>query len=142
MKRLILSLLAACVGTASFGETVVATTAIRSQTILTPAHLAVVTTDIAGGVSDPALLVGLETRVNLYPNRPVMMRDVGAPRVIERNQIVSLSYVQRGLSISVDARSLGVAGLGDSLRVMNLASRTIVSGIVVAPGRVQVGASQ
>lgn len=142
MTRLIPLIFAMCLGTACAAETVVATTAIRSQTILTPAHLAIVTTDIAGGVSDPALLIGLETRVNLYPNRPVLLRDVGAPRVIERNQIVSLSYAQRGLSISVDARSLGVAGLGDSLRVMNLASRTIVSGTVVAPGRVQVGASQ
>ena len=120
-------------------ETVVAVTAVRSNTILTAAHLAVIPNKIAGGVSDPAELIGLETRVNLYPNRPVLRQDVGAPRVIHRNEIVNLTYAQAGLRISVEGRALGPAGLGEDVRVMNLSSRNTIVGVVEAPGEVSVG---
>lgn len=130
------------VGFSAAAQTVVATTAVRSQTILTPAHLAVIGANVAGGVSDPALLVGLETRVTLYPNRPIMLQDVGAPRIIDRNEIVALLYNTSGLRISVEGRSLGVAGMGDVVRVMNLGSRAVVSGVVEGPGQVRVGGGQ
>ena len=123
---------------AGHADTVVAVTAIPSQTILTPAHLGVLDIDVTGAITDPARVIGLETRVNLYPNRPIRAQDVGAPRVVKRNQIVTLVYAQAGLNIQIDARALAAGGIGDRLRVMNLASKTVVWGIVEAPGRVRV----
>ena len=126
-------------GSPVVADTVVAVTAVRSQTILTAAHLAVIPRETVGGVSDPADLIGLETRVNLYPNRPVMQQDVGAPTVIDRNQVVTLLFEQAGLRISVEGRALGAAGLGEPVRVMNLGSRVVVVGTVEGPAQVKVG---
>ena len=141
MKRACL-LLALLTATPAVADTVIAVTPIRSQTILTPAHLGIISREVVGGVSDPSQLVGLETRVNLYPNRPIMMHDVGAPRVVDRNDLVTLTFAQSGLTISVEGRALGAAGLGESVRVMNLASRTVVVGQVDGPGNVSVGAAE
>jgi len=79
--------------------------------------------------------------VVLYPGRPILSGDLGAPAVVERNQTVTLIYRQGSLLIATDARALGRAGVGDMLRVMNLASRSTVSGQVDEAGRVIVGPS-
>jgi flagella basal body P-ring formation protein FlgA len=43
------------------------------------------------------------------------------------------------LSITTDGRALDRAGVGELLRVMNLASRQIVTGSVAADGSIEVG---
>jgi flagella basal body P-ring formation protein FlgA len=119
-------------------DSVLAAVTIRAHTILTADHLMLSDMDMPGAATDLAALVGMEARVNLYANRPIQPRDVGAPTVIERNQIVPLVFHAGGLAITTEARALGRAGVGDTLRVMNLASRSTVFGIVTAQGAVSV----
>jgi len=123
----------------AYAETLVAARTIRSQAILTPADLTLVAKTIPGALGDVEEAVGLETRVVLYAGRPIRPGDVGPPAIIERNQIVTLLFRRGGLTIAAEARSLGRAGVGDVLRVMNLTSRTTVSGTVGADGTVTVG---
>ena len=124
---------------AAWADTVIAVRTIRSRTILTAADLALQKNDLTGAFSSIAQVVGLETRVVLYQGRPISASDVGPAAIIERNQIVLLLYVRGTVSISAEARSLGRAGVGDRLRVMNLASRKTVIGVVDAGGNVVVG---
>lgn len=121
-------------------ETPVAARTIRAHTLIAPADLTTSPAEIPGAIADPALIVGLETRVALYAGRPIMPGDVGPPALVERNQIVRLAYDVGGLSIVTEGRALGRAGAGDTLRVMNLASRTTVTGFVRSDGTVAVGA--
>lgn len=134
-------LLALAVATPAPAEMLVAARTIRSQTILGPLDVAVVEGEMPGALIDPAEAIGQEARVNLYAGRPIAAGDVGPPATIERNQIVTLVYTQGGLTIAADARALGRAGTGDALRVMNLASRSTVTGFVAADGSVTVGAT-
>ncbi|RMD89268.1 MAG: flagella basal body P-ring formation protein FlgA [Alphaproteobacteria bacterium] len=120
-------------------ETLVSTRMIRAQEIIAPEDVKVTPANIPGALSAPEEAVGLEARVILYPGRPVRAADLGPPAVIERNAIVTLVFRRGGLTITADARALGRAGVGDTLRVMNLASRTIVKGIVLEDGSVRVG---
>ena len=132
-------LLAALAGPAWADTPVVART-IRAHSILTPSDLATVPGDVPGAIADPAQIVGREARVALYAGRPIMPGDVGPPALVERNQIVRLVYDSGGLSIIAEGRALGRAGAGDTLRVMNLASRSTVTGFVRSDGTVVVGA--
>lgn len=117
-------------------ETVVAARTIRAQTILTAQDLAVQ----PGGTGDVTVadLVGQEARVALYAGRPVARGDVGPPAVVDRNQIVPLIYEGNGLSILTEGRALGRAAMGEYVRVMNLVSRSTVTGRVTADGRIRV----
>lgn len=120
-------LLFTILGSPILAETVMAARTIPAQTLIAPEDLILRDVTIAGGESDPLLFVGMESRVALYAGRPVRAADVGLPAVIERNQIVPLIFQGSGLKIATEGRSLGRAGPGEMVRIMNLASRTTVS---------------
>ena len=119
-------------------QTVVATHTIRAQSILTAADVELIEESVAGAYIALDEVTGMEARVVLYPGRPIRIDDIGPPALVERNQIVTLIYSVAGLTIATDARSLGRGGIGDRLRVMNLSSRSTVSGWVLADGSVSV----
>lgn len=119
-------------------DIVVATQTIRANSIITPDLVGLKRGDVVGVYSDLDAVIGFEARRSIYPGRPVRRGDVGAPALVERNQIVALVYSGGGLNIKTEGRSLDRAGAGERLRVMNLGSRTTVSGTVMADGSVQV----
>ena len=135
----ILCAMAILAAQAAQAETLVAARTIRSNAILAAADLALIERTIPGALQSPEQAVGLEARVVLYAGRPIRDGDVGPPAIIERNQIVTLLYRRGGLIIAADARALDRAGVGDRLRVMNLASRSTVSGTVLPDGTISVG---
>ena len=94
---------------------------------------------IVGALTHPADALGLEARVTIYAGRPVRAGDLGLPAVVERNQIVPISFLSGGLAIKAEGRALARGGVGDVIRVMNLASRTTVSGRIAPDGQVVVG---
>ncbi len=118
-------------------DTIVAAHTIRAQTLLTGQDLAIRANDIEGGVTADQL-IGMEARVSLYAGRPIGLSDVGPPAVVERNQIVSLVYEANGLRISAEGRSLARAGPGEFVRVMNMSSRTTITGQVLPDGRIRI----
>ena len=119
-------------------DVVTAARTLRPGDIITTADLMVKTGELVGTASRPEQLIGLEARVSLYAGRPIALGDVGPPALVERNQIVPLVFEQNGLRISTEGRSLSRAGAGDFVRVMNLSSRTTVSGRVMPDGRIMV----
>lgn len=136
--KLLLSLMLMLLPVAACAESVLAAMTIRSGTILTADHLSLSDMTLPGAATDPKALVGMEARVNLYANRPIRPEDVGRPTLIERNAIVALVFATGGLTITTEGRSLGDGAEGDTLRVMNLASRSTVFGTVTPDGSVLV----
>jgi flagella basal body P-ring formation protein FlgA len=112
--------------------------AIRSQTILSADDLTLAEAAVPGAIAEIAAAVGQEARVTLYPGRPILTSQIGAPALVERNQLVRMTYSQGALSIVTEGRALDRAGAGEVVRVMNLASRQTVTGTVTTDGRVEV----
>ncbi|NUB44611.1 flagellar basal body P-ring formation protein FlgA [Fertoebacter nigrum] len=125
---------------AAQADSLVATRTLRAETILAPADMMLVAQAIPGALEDPSLALGQEARVTLYAGRPIRAADIGPPAIVDRNQIVALHYAGGGLSILTEGRALARGGVGDVIRVMNLASRSTVSGRIGAGGEVSVGA--
>jgi len=120
-------------------DSLVATRTIRAQTILASADMTFVAAEIPGAATDLAEAEGLEARVTLYAGRPIRPDDLGPPAIIDRNQLVSLAYTSGLIVIVTEGRALARGGVGDQIHVMNLASRTTVTGRIGADGVVQVG---
>ncbi|GAA6208914.1 flagellar basal body P-ring formation chaperone FlgA [Cognatishimia sp. WU-CL00825] len=116
----------------SLADVVVSTQVIRPRSVITAEVLGLRDAVISGTFADTAQVIGQEARVALYPGRPIRFGDVGPPALIERNQLVQLVFQTSVLTIKTGGRSLGRAAIGDMLRVMNLASRSTVVGIVQA----------
>lgn len=111
---------------------------IRAGTIVTEADLMRVKS-VPGGLQALDEVVGREARVTLYAGRALRKSDLGAPALVERNQLVLLVYERAGLSMLTEGRALSRGGEGDVIRVINLHSRLAVSGVVRADGTVAAG---
>lgn len=139
MMRFLVLLLALGLALPSHADVVVAAGTIRSQQIIGPQDVTLASGNIPGALSAIEDAVGLEARINIYPGRPVRAGDLQEPAVVDRNELVTLQYVTGGLLIITEGRSLDRAGMGERLRVQNLASRNTVTGTVSGPGLVTVG---
>ena len=122
----------------ALADIVVSTRTIRAKEIISATDLEFKPQQVAGAVSDPALLIGQEARIALYPGRPIRIGDVGSPALVERNDLVVLIFDHQPLSITAEGRALGRGAAGDRIRVMNLSSRTTVTGVIRPDGQIEV----
>lgn len=138
-SRAILFLVALLLPPPVQGQVLVVNRTLPAQTVIGPQDVSLQDGDVPGTHSAVEEVVGLETRVTLYPGRPVRVGDLGPAAVVERNEIVTLRFRSGALVIETDGRALDRAALGRGVRVMNLGSRTTVTGTVRGPGLVEVG---
>ncbi len=98
-------------------------------------------TSLAGGYfTDAGVAIGgLATRA-LGAGTVLSMTNVRAAPVIRRGQTVTLQYRSNALTVKAAGRALADAAPGQVLRVENLSSHRIVSGVVGPDGRVVIGA--
>jgi flagella basal body P-ring formation protein FlgA len=136
--RLAATLAFALLALPAAAETLVATRTIRAQAIIEPQDLTFAAIATPGALDDPSDVIGMEARVVLYAGRPIRPGDIGPPAIVERNQIVALVFRQGPLTIAAEGRALARGGAGDMIRVMNLASRSTVTGFVDPDGSVSV----
>lgn len=136
--RLVFALLVASIAMPATAETLVAARTIRAQEVLGPTDIAFTPKTVPGALTDPDQAVGKEARVAIYAGRPLRAGDLGPPAIVDRNTLVTLRYNANGLNIVAEGRALERGAVGDGLKVMNLASRTIVIGRVAEDGSVDV----
>lgn len=86
-------------------------------------------------------VLGLQTRSIIYAGRPIAPAQLAPPRLVERNQIVTLAYESGALSIRTEGRALAAGAAGEVIRVMNLASRSTVLATIRADGLLTVTAN-
>ena len=123
----------------TMADSVVATRTIQAQSMVNTDDVMLVSAVIPNALSRVDAAIGLEARVTIYAGHPVLAIDLGAPAIIDRNQIVSLAYQSGTIAILTEGRALARGRAGDVIRVMNLASRSTVSGKISADGTVLVG---
>ncbi|KIC18311.1 MULTISPECIES: flagellar basal body P-ring formation chaperone FlgA [unclassified Leisingera] len=122
----------------AWAEYLVPLRTIRAKAIVNAEDLALKKGEILGALSDPSDVIGMEARVALYAGRPMRPGDIGPPAIVERNDLVTLIFRQGGLTIAAEGRALGRGAAGEALRVMNLSSRTTVTGRITNDGSVEV----
>lgn len=137
MRRLMLLITLGLGPCGANAETVVALRTLRTGSMIMPGDLTTVAGQTEGAARTIEEVIGLELRETVYQGRPVMQALLGPPALFERNAIVALEYRRDLLTIRAEGRALDRGGVGDRVRVMNLASRRIVEGIVAGNGSVQ-----
>ena len=123
----------------AMADSLIATRTIRAKSVVQVDDVTMVAAAIPGALTGADAALGLEARIAIYAGRPIRASDLGAPALIDRNQIVAISYNSGALAILTEGRALARGGVGDVIRVMNLASRATVSGRIAADGTVHVG---
>lgn len=137
MKRLSVLLIFLMTHSA-WAEILVPVRTIRAKELITADDLMFKKLEAPGALTNPSEVVGQEARVALYAGRPVRPGDIGPPALIERNDLVKLIFRHGSLTIATEGRSLGRGAEGEYIRVMNLSSRTTVTGRISNDGSVEV----
>jgi flagellar basal body P-ring formation protein FlgA len=83
-------------------------------------------------------VVGQELRRPLAADGGIPLADLSAPSIVQRNQAVVLVLDAPGITLTAQGRAMESGALVAIVPVMNLASRAVVEGEVIGPGRVRV----
>lgn len=86
-------------------------------------------------------LDGKVARRTLLPGRMIPVGSVREAWIVEPGKPVQVLYVEGGLRIAVAAVALQAGAAGDMVRLRNVDSGAVFSGIVMADGTVRVSAS-
>lgn len=78
--------------------------------------------------------IGREVRRTVYAGQPITLDNTRPQRLVTRNQIVTVKFIQGGLEISTTGRAMGEAARNETVTVLNLQSRQLVQGVVQADG--------
>ncbi len=89
---------------------------IRVNEIILASDLTFKPVEVAGALSDANEVVGMEARVPLYPGRAMRPSDIGPPAIVDRNDLVMLSFHRGALTIMAEGRALGRGSEGNGSR--------------------------
>jgi len=130
---LISSLLLAAV--ANGPAELIAEVPIRAGDLVTPAN----SETIDGREADPGdPRLGREVVRSIYSGRPILLENTRSPRLVRRNDVVTVRYLAGALEITATGRALGDAGAGEVVSIVNADSRKTFQGVVQADGGVVV----
>ena len=93
----------------------------------------------ADAPSDPDMVIGMAAKRPLRAGASVAARDVGAAQVIKAGDIVTVAYEAAGISLSMQGKAMGAAGVGETASIQNPVSKKIVQALVTGPGQAVVG---
>lgn len=119
-------------------DVVTPTRTLRPGTLITAQDLTIRSGTQIGAFDRITDVAGQEARIALYAGRPIPFEAIGPPAIVNRNQIVSLSFRTAGISITTEGRAMERGGVGDRIRIMNLQSRATLFGLVQADGTIKV----
>lgn len=83
-------------------------------------------------------LAGLTTQRPLAAGQPVNRIQVKATASITRNQSVSIRYTRGAVELTVKGQALEDGQIGQTIKVINPATRTTVAGVVKENGVVEI----
>ncbi len=92
-------------------------------------------------VLDAESLVGLSPKRTLRAGSPVRMSEVQEPLLVTKGAQVTLVLETESMTLTARGRSMEDGSRGDTIRVTNAQSHTVVEGVVSGAGTVTVSAS-
>jgi flagella basal body P-ring formation protein FlgA len=84
-------------------------------------------------------VIGMAARRPLREGDPVLVRDVSAPLVIKSGETVDVTYADDGVVLTLQAKALANAAIGDTLNVLNTSSKKMIEVMATGPDEAVVG---
>ena len=91
------------------------------------------------GLDDAEAAIGLALKKPVRAGTAVSSRDLGAARVIAKNDSVSVHYRAGRVNLTLQGKALTAAAVGEPVRILNAQSKSVVEAIAAGPGLAVVG---
>lgn len=88
---------------------------------------------------DADAVIGLAAKRPLREGAAVQGRDVAAAQVIKTGDLVTVTYDDGGISLSLQGKAMAAAATGDLFAVQNTLSKKIIQAVATGPGSAAVG---
>jgi flagella basal body P-ring formation protein FlgA len=93
----------------------------------------------AESLDNPALVIGKSARHPVRAGAAVEAYDLVNPKLIHAGDAVEVSYENDGVVLTLEAKAMNDATLGDTVEVTNTLSKKTIEAVASAPGRAVVG---
>lgn len=93
----------------------------------------------ADAPGDADVVIGMAARRPLREGAPVTLRDVSARQVIAAGELVQVTWSDGGVTLSLQAKALSPAAVGQSFSAQNPVSKKIIEAVATAPGQAVTG---
>jgi len=90
------------------------------------------------GAADLASVIGMKVKREIHPGQVIKTDYLHEPPVIKRGEVVMLVAESQMLRVTTQGRAKEDGCQGDSIRVMNLASKREIFGLVGGPALIKV----
>jgi len=117
------------------GGSLVATEVIRAGSSLSETNTA---SEEGPLTEEERELFGREVVRTVYKGGAIKPSNTRTPRLVTRNQIVTVKYQIPGLEITLSGRAMGDGAVGEQVSIMNLESRQMMNGYIMPEGWVLV----
>jgi flagella basal body P-ring formation protein FlgA len=88
---------------------------------------------------DADAIIGLAAKRPLREGAAVQSRDVGAAQVIKSGDMITVTYEDGGISLSLQGKAMAAAATGDLFAVQNTLSKKVIQAVATGPGSAAVG---
>ena len=88
---------------------------------------------------DADAVIGMAARRPLREGNAVSLRDVSAPQVIRKDDMVAVVFNLGGVNLTLQAKAIEGATAGQVLSVMNPVSKKVIQAVATGPGQAIVG---
>lgn len=90
--------------------------------------------------SDADQLIGMVAKRPLRMGAAAARHDVSAQVVIKPGDLVTVTFQAEGVSLSLQAKSIGAAAIGEPVDIQNISSKKIIQAVATGPGQAVIGA--
>ena len=84
-------------------------------------------------------VIGMAARRPLREGDPVLTHDVAAPTVVKIGDTVMVTYADDGVTLTLEGKAMGSAAVGESLSVLNTASKKLIEAVATGADQAVVG---
>ncbi len=84
-------------------------------------------------------VIGLSVKRPLRTGQAVSTRDLLAPLVIHRDDLVQVTYRDGSIVLSLEAKAMGNAAVGDLFTLQNTSSKKSIEAVATGPGKALTG---
>jgi flagella basal body P-ring formation protein FlgA len=88
---------------------------------------------------DADVVIGMAARHPVREGDAVLAHDVAPPIVIKAGETVLVTYADQGITLTLEAKAMSNAAVGDSFNVQNPASKKLLEAVATGPGQAVVG---
>jgi flagella basal body P-ring formation protein FlgA len=84
-------------------------------------------------------VIGMAARRPLREGDPVLTHDVAAPIAVKIGDTVMVTYADDGVTLTLEGKAMGSAAVGETLSVLNTASKKLIEAVATGADQAVVG---